>query len=121
MHGLTIHELPEQEKPREKLLRRGPDSLTDGEIVAILLRTGIKGCNVLQLAQQLLNRYGGLAHLSRCSVAELSGVKGIGPAKALHLSAAFSLASRLVAECATSEPLNRPEAIYRILGPEMRL
>jgi len=81
MHGITIHELPEQEKPREKMLRRGPDSLTDAEIVAILLRTGIKGCNVIQLAQQLLDRYGGLAHLSRCSVAELSKLKGIGPGK----------------------------------------
>ena len=52
MRSLTIHELPDQEKPREKLLQRGIDSLTDAEILAILLRTGVRGCNVIELAQK---------------------------------------------------------------------
>jgi len=119
--GLTIRELPDQEKPREKLLQRGVDSLTDAEILAILLRTGIPGCNVVELAQKLLQRYGTLAQLSRCPVAELSSFKGVGPAKALHLAAAFGLGTRLAAEEVISEPLNHPEAIYRLLGAEMRL
>jgi len=120
MRGLTINELPDQQKPREKLLRRGVDSLTDAEILAILLRTGLRGCNVLELAQKLLDKYGSLAHLARCPVAELSTVKGIGAVKALHLAAAFGLGTRLAAEQVVSEPLNHPEAVYQLLGSEMR-
>jgi DNA repair protein RadC len=121
MRSLTIHELPDQEKPREKLLKRGIDSLTDAEVLAILLRTGVRGCNVLELAQTLVNHFGTLAQLSRCPVAELSSFKGIGPAKAVHLAAAFGLGTRLAAEQVVSEPLDHPEAIYGLLGTEMRL
>jgi DNA repair protein RadC len=121
MRSLTIHELADQEKPREKLLQRGIDSLTDAEILAILLRTGVRGCNVIELAQSLLKQYRTLAQLSRCPVAELSRFKGVGTAKALHLAAAFGLGIRLAAEQVTSEPLNHPEAIYGLLGTEMRL
>jgi DNA repair protein RadC len=121
MRSLTIHELPAQDKPREKLLRRGADSLTDAEILAILLRTGIPGCNAIDLAQKLLQSYGTLSLLARCTVAELSNFKGIGAAKALQLVAAFGLGIRLSAEQTFSEPLNQPESVYRLLGGEMRL
>jgi DNA repair protein RadC len=121
MRGLRIEELPDQHKPREKLLQRGVDALTDAEVLAILLRTGVQGCNVIELAERLLLKYGNLALLSRCSVAELSGLKGIGPAKALQLAAAFGLSARLVAEQAASGPLDKPDAIYQMLGTEMRL
>ena len=121
MRSLTIHELPDQDKPREKLLRRGTDSLTDAEILAILLRTGIPGCNAIDLAQKLLRSYGTLSLLARCTVAELSNFKGIGAAKALQLVAAFGLGTRLSAEQTFSEPLNQPESVYRLLGGEMRL
>ena len=121
MRSLTVHELPDQEKPREKLLQRGIDSLTDAELLAILLRTGFRGCNVIELARKLLNQYGTLAQLSRCPIAELSNFRGVGPAKALHLAAAFGLGTRLAAEQVISEPLNHPETIYGLLGTEMRL
>jgi DNA repair protein RadC len=117
----TVHELPNQDKPREKLLRRGVDALTDAEILAILLRTGIPGCNVIDLAQKLLQSYGTLALLARGTVAELSNFKGIGTAKALQLVAAFGLGTRLATEQTFSEPLNQPESVYRLLGSEMRL
>lgn len=120
MCGLTIRELPEQQKPREKLLQRGVDSLTDVEVLAILLRTGVRGCNVIELAQMLLQKFGSLAQLSRCPIAELSSFKGLGPVKALHLTAAFGLGTRLAAEQVVSDPLNHPEAIYQLLGAEMR-
>jgi DNA repair protein RadC len=120
MRGLTISELPDQEKPREKLLQRGVDSLTDAEILAILLRTGVRGCNVVELAEKLLQKYGSRSHLSRCPIAELSGFKGIGSIKALHLAAAFGLGTRLAAEQVISEPLDHPEAVYQLLGAEMR-
>ena len=121
MRSLTVHELPNQDKPREKLLRRGVDSLTDAEILAILIRTGISGCNVIDLAQKLLQAYGTLPLLARGTVAELSNFKGIGTAKALQLAAAFGLGTRLAAEQTFSEPLNQPESVYRLLGNEMRL
>ena len=121
MRGLKIQELPDQQKPREKLLQRGVDALTDAEILAILLRTGVRGCNVIELAEDLLVRYGSLAHLSRCPVIELTGAKGVGPAKAVHLVAAFGLGARLAAEQAAAAPLEKPEAIYQLLGTEMRL
>jgi DNA repair protein RadC len=121
MRSLTIHELPDQDKPREKLLRRGVNSLTDAEILAILLRTGTPGCNVIDLARQLLQSYRTLGLLARCPVAELSNFKGIGTAKALQLVAAFGLGTRLAAEQNFSEPLNQPESVYRLLGGEMRL
>jgi DNA repair protein RadC len=121
MRSLRIHELPDQDKPREKLLHRGVDSLTDAELLAILLRTGTPGCNVLSLAQKLLDSYGTLRLLGRGTVVELSNFKGIGAAKALQLVAAFGLGTRLAAAQTFSEPLNQPESIYRLVGDEMRL
>jgi DNA repair protein RadC len=120
VRSLTIRELPEQQKPREKLLQRGVDSLTDAEILAILLRTGVRGCNVIELAQKLLYKFGSLAQLSRCPIAELASFKGVGSVKALHLTAAFGLGTRLAAEQVVSDPLNHPEAIYQLVGAEMR-
>ena len=85
------------------------------------MRTGIPGCNAIDLAQKLLQSYGTLSLLARCTVAELSNFKGIGAAKALQLVAAFGLGTRLSAEQTFSEPLNQPESVYRLLGGEMRL
>src|SRR6266403_2799487 len=121
LRSTTVHELPNQDKPREKLLRRGVDALTDAEILAILLRTGIPGCNVIDLAQKLLQSCGTLALLALGTVAELSNFKGIGTAKALQLVAAFGLGTRLATEQTFSEPLNQPESVYRLVGGEMRL
>ncbi|MBV9104471.1 MAG: DNA repair protein RadC, partial [Verrucomicrobia bacterium] len=69
---------------------------------------------------KLLHKFGSLAQLSRCPIAELSSFKGLGPVKALHLAAAFGLGTRLAAEQVVSDPLNHPEAIYQLLGAEMR-
>jgi DNA repair protein RadC len=121
MRNPTIHELPSQEKPREKLLQRGVNALTDAELLAILLRTGLPGCNVIDLSQLLLKQFGTLANLARCPVSELSRIRGLGPAKAMHLAAAFGLGARLATEEVLSEPLDSPESIFRLLGAEMRL
>ena len=83
MSQLKIREMPRDERPREKLLSRGPDALTNPELIAILLRTGRQGMNVIEVARELLNKYKSFAELSRCSVKELREIKGIGPAKAL--------------------------------------
>jgi DNA repair protein RadC len=76
---------------------------------------------VVDLSQLLLKQFGSLANLSRCPVSELSQIRGIGPAKAMHLAAAFGLGARLATEQVLSEPLDSPESIFELLGAEMRL
>jgi DNA repair protein RadC len=74
MSQLKIREMPQDERPREKLLARGPDALSDPELIAILLRTGRRGMNVIEVARELLNKYKSFAELSRCSVNELRAI-----------------------------------------------
>ena len=90
--------LPAQSLPREKLLTRGASALSDIELLAIVLRTGLAGCGVLQLAEQLLATQGGLAGLLHTSVADLGRTKGLGPAKTAELLAVMELAKRAVAQ-----------------------
>jgi DNA repair protein RadC len=120
MDAPRIREMPEQERPREKLIALGANALTDSELIAILLRTGIVGTNAVELARQLIARFGSLGGLSRATVAELAGVKGVGPAKAVQLAAAFGLGSRLARESLARTPLDNPQLIYDLLGPELR-
>lgn len=121
MAQLKIREMPREERPREKLLGRGPDALTNSELIAILLRTGRPGMNVVEVARELLARYKSLEGLSRCSVKELRQIKGIGPAKALELVAAFNLGKRFAQEEPSQQKLDSPELIHELLGNEMRM
>lgn len=120
MAHTRIQELPEGDRPREKLARLGAGALSEAELIAILLRVGMKGVNAIDLARQLLAKFGSLAGLARCGVPELAKVKGVGPAKAVQLVAAFGLGHRLARETISAQPLDRPELIYEFLGPEMR-
>lgn len=120
MASPKIHELPEQDRPREKLARLGAQALTDSELIAILLRTGLPGANAVDVARQLLQRFGTLAALARCTVPELSEIKGVGPAKAVQLAAAFGLGSRLARESVEKLPMNTPAEIHALLGDELR-
>ena len=101
MDGLVapgIKGLPNDSRPREKLLARGPGALSDGELLALLLRTGIAGKHVLQLAQELLDRFGGIAGLLHTGADALKQVKGLGPAKRAEVSAVLELARRALAQ-----------------------
>src|SRR6202789_2801199 len=120
MASLTIHELPAEERPREKLAAHGPHALSDSELTAILLRTGVRGANAVEVARQLLAEYQSLSGLARCSVAELAKIKGVGPAKAVQLAAAFGLATRLARETLSRQKIDSPELIYGLVGAEMR-
>ncbi|MBV8901595.1 MAG: DNA repair protein RadC [Verrucomicrobia bacterium] len=121
MRHATIQELPSRERPREKLLARGIDSLTDAEILAILLRTGVSGKNAIALAQELLAQYGSLTQLARAPAPQLAKHHGVGQAKAVQLSAAFGLGARLASEKASGGTLDTPELIYQLLWQEFRL
>jgi DNA repair protein RadC len=115
-----IHDLPESERPREKMLRHGPGSLTDAELLAIFFGSGIVGLSAIGLGQLFIGRYSSLNALSRLSVGELQAQKGIGEAKALHLAAAFELGKRLARESYNGTPMNQPDAILSLMGAEMR-
>lgn len=91
----TIKDLPVCERPRERLLARGPGELSNAELLAIVLRTGLQNENAVAMAQRLLARFGGLEGLARASAAELCGERGLGEAKAAQLQAAVALGRRL--------------------------
>src|SRR5450631_2363695 len=120
MATLRIHELPAQERPREKLAAQGAGALTDSELIAILLRTGLPGANAVEVARQLLERYGSLSGLSRCTVKEIAAIRGIGAAKAIQLVAAFGLGQRLANERLSRQKLDSPELVHDLVAAEMR-
>lgn len=91
----SIRNLPEEERPRERLHRFGAESMSTAELIAILLGSGIKGRPVLQLAHEIIAHFGSLQALSDATVAELCQIKGLGLAKALQLKAAFNIGARL--------------------------
>ena len=92
---MAISDWPAAERPRERLLERGADYLTDAELVAVLLRTGIRGKNAVELARELLETFGGITGML---AAKLGAVKGLGPAKRAQLAAALELARRAIGE-----------------------
>lgn len=115
-----IHDLPEDDRPRERLLRLGAGVLTDAELLAIFINTGVKGENAIQVAQRLLKEVGSLRQLSRTSPAELAASRALGPAKAAHLAAAFEIGKRAEREWAREVPMNSPDLIYKYLAAEMQ-
>ncbi|MHB9031632.1 MAG: RadC family protein [Anaerolineae bacterium] len=92
---LLLKELPQEERPRERLIQQGPAALSNAELIAITLRTGNARENALELAAHLLAHFDGLAGLSRASIQQLSETPGIGPAKAAELLAALELGKRV--------------------------
>ncbi len=115
-----IQELPADERPREKLANLGAGALADSELIAILLRVGMKGMSAIDLGRKLLVQFENLGGLARASVQEIASVKGVGPAKAVQLAAAFGLAGRLARETLARTPMNSPALIYELLGAELR-
>ena len=102
---MLLKDLPASTRPREKMLTLGPTALADAELLALLLRTGRQGVSVLQMAQQLLDSFGGVAALLRAGPQELQRVKGLGPAKRAELAAVLELARRSLAEEWALRPL----------------
>lgn len=96
--------LPPEARPREKLIARGAGALSDAELLALLLRTGIQGTPVLQLAQSLLDRFGGWAGLLAADVQDLGKVKGLGPAKRAEIAAVLEIARRSLNQRLAEKP-----------------
>ncbi len=114
--SLRLKDQPVSERPRERLVERGADALSHAELIAILLRTGLKGANAVEIGRQLLQKFGTLQSLARASVEDLRSVKGIGRDKAVTLMAAFALARKMAEELQRESPvLDNPENVVRLL------
>ena len=120
--GIRIKDMLPGDKPRERLASKGPDALSDGELIAILLRVGTQGRSALVVANDLLKEFKSLERLARASLTELTKIKGIGRDKAIALKAAFTLAQRMARELSRESPqLDNPEAVAELLREENRL
>jgi DNA repair protein RadC len=102
---MGLKQLPAEQRPREKLLARGPGALADTELLALLLRTGLPGQGVFALADELLRGFGGFAGLLRADAAALARIKGLGPAKRAELTAVMEMARRALAQQAAVRPV----------------
>lgn len=116
----TIRDWAGDERPRERLLKHGPETLSDPELIAIILRTGLPGENVVDMARGLIETLGGLDGILRSGPAALQRAKGLGPAKAAQLAAAIELGRRAQALDPAQRPdLRAPEKVFSLLGPRL--
>lgn len=110
------------ERPRERLLHIGAESLKNSELLAILLRTGLNGCSALDIGENLMRQFGSLKNLASASIDELTTVRGIGRDKAIGLKSAFTLAKRLAQEVQGMAPLlDQPYKVADLLREQVRL
>lgn len=117
----TVKEMRPDEQPREKLMNYGGESLSDAELLAILLRTGSRSMNVVQTAQALLDHFGGLRHLARKNWQEMKVIPGIAKVKALTLEAVFELSRRIqVASLGEQIRITSPSDAAAYFGPKLR-
>ncbi len=115
-YQLRISDLPRSERPRERLLREGARALSSAELLAITLRTGVRGQNVPQITQSLLSKYDGLRGLAAASPDELAKEHSLGPAKVAQLQAALEFGRRLLVSSPDDRPQVRsPEDVYTLL------
>lgn len=115
-----MKDLPADQRPREKLLARGPAALADTELLALLLRTGLKGQGVFALADQVLLLFGGFAGLLQASATDLQRIKGLGPAKRAELVAVLEMARRALAQpMQTAAVFDAPQAVKDYLALQL--
>jgi len=120
--SVRLKDQPVSERPRERLVQHGAAALSPAELVAILVRTGLRGTNAVEIGKQMVRKYGSLSAMARASVDDLCTVRGIGRDKAVTLVAAFTLASKMAEELQRESPvLDNPEAVARLLREENRL
>jgi DNA repair protein RadC len=111
---------PTDDRPRERLYASGPGALADAELLALQLGSGVRGRNALEVAREVLATYGSLGELASREVAELAGLRGVGPVKAARLVAAFELTRRLRARTPGQRViLSGPEEVYAAFAPLM--
>ena len=120
---MKMKDLCVDERPREKMLRNGAKSLSNAELLAVLIGSGVDGKNVVELSQELLVSAGGrLTRLSTMTLDEIASLKGIGSVRAISIMAAMELGRRCFEEAALADdhPLTTPEAIVRVMLPQVK-
>lgn len=119
---MKVKELPIDDRPREKLILRGVQSLSDAELIAILLRTGTKGKSVISVAQEIINKYGDISSLAIQTHDALKNIHGIGKDKAATLIAAFEISRRIDSDkkWKFNKKINSPNDIAQIFIPLLR-
>lgn len=120
---MKLKELCPDDRPREKMITKGSGAMSNSELIAILLRTGTRQKNALEISQELMKRAGGsLNELSTMSLEKLCISEGIGPGKAISLMAAFEIGKRLGEESAwrDCQSMDSPRKVFRVMGPYMR-
>ena len=115
-----VRDMPKQMLPRERMEKDGVESLSDEELLAVLLSSGTKGFSVLDLAQALIKRYGSLNTLAECSIKELHAFPGLKRVKAQKLKAALELARRMGTESKERQVIRTPEDVVRLLRAAAR-
>ena len=120
--SFTIHDLPKDERPRERLVKFGEQALSAQELLQLILGRGVAGESVVVTAQKLLSHFGSLQQLSEASIEELSSIKGIGLAKAAQIKAAFEISRRLSTQAPSykSKELTDPEKVYRLIKSKLK-
>jgi len=120
-YNVKIPEWPEDERPRERLIKFGATALSDAEIMAILLRVGNHETTAIDLARELLHTFAGFGGLDACSIPELCQIDGIGPAKAAQIKAALELGKRLsLAGMTQRRKVESSEDVYQLVSPHLR-
>ncbi len=118
---LTIKDLPEEERPRERLLNLGAEKVSNAELLAIIIRTGSSRDSALELAQKILNKAKELREMPYLSVEELEEINGIGPAKAVQVKAALELGRRMAAASrGHNVDITSPGDVFNFMAEEMR-
>ena len=120
--SFTLHDLPKEERPRERLVKFGEQALSAQELLQLILGRGIAGESVAVTAQKLLTQFGSLQKLSEASIEELSSVKGIGLAKAAQIKAAFEIGHRLATQALPykSKELTNPEKVFKFMRSKIK-
>lgn len=119
-YKISIHEMPVDDRPRERLLKYGPEALSNAELLAIILRTGSQKENVVNMCSRIFSEYN-IKQLSQANISMLTQIHGIGNAKATQIAAVFELARKL--EGFTDDPkrkIRSPADVYSLLYPRMR-
>ncbi len=121
MKQIMVKDLPEEERPRERMIKYGSEGLSNTELLAILLRTGSRNESVLQLANKILSELKGILHLHEITVEELTTIKGVGPAKAIQIKAAIELGRRVSKQFTIDRYIIRsPRDVANYLMEDMR-